>query len=77
MSISSKVIETIKAAKQPISCKDIAEKTRQDIFMVKASAKALREEGKIRLVSQGGHCCRGVFSGGDLYQTEQYYEAPK
>ena len=64
----------------PVSSSQIAAETRQDIHSVKASCKALTEEKKLERVSQtlvGDASNEGVFVGGDLYQTEQWYRLPR
>lgn len=75
-SISEKVLAAVNSSKKIISCEEIAKQANTEIFSTKAVAKALKEEGKIRFVAQTNgeppHC--GVFSGGDLYETIQWYE---
>lgn len=77
MSISDKILKKVNSLHEMISCEELATQTSTNIFLTKASAKALREEKKIRLVAQtreGETPLRGVFSGGDLYETIQWYE---
>lgn len=77
MSISEKVLSAINSSQEMISCEELATQTATNIFFAKSAAKALREEGKIRLVAQTKNDSaphRGVFTGGDLYETTQWYE---
>ena len=77
MTISEKVLAAVNSSRGMISCEELANQTATNIFFVKASAKALREEKKIRLVAQTKNDAvpnRGVFAGGDLYETVQWYE---
>lgn len=79
MSISEKVLSAVNSSQEIISCEELATQTANNIFFTKAAAKALREEGKIRLVAQTKNDetpHRGVISGGDLYETIQWYEKP-
>lgn len=77
MSISEKILAAVNSSEEMISCEELANQTATNIFLTKACAKALREERKIRLVAQTKEPQtpnRGVFSGGDLYDTVQWYE---
>jgi len=78
MTISEKVLDTVKTASGAISCEEIANHIGQNIFFTKAAAAALRKQGKIRLVAQTPPDApprRGCFTGGGLYETTQWYEA--
>lgn len=77
MSISEKVFAAVNSSQEIISCEELANQTATNIFFTKAAAKGLREEKKIRLVAQTKGDApphRGVFNGGDLYETIQWYE---
>jgi hypothetical protein len=77
MALSDKVLDAVNSSQEIISCEELTTKTTTNIFFTKAAAKALREEKKIRLVAQTKNDetpHRGVLSGGDLYETTQWYE---
>lgn len=73
--ISKTLLSHIIASKDPISCEDLANKVGINIIIVKAALKGLRDDKKIKLVSQTkGPYLRGVFSGGDPFDRVQWFE---